>query len=116
MPIHSMLAAIWESRMQPVRLTRLAGAALALSAVCAWAGDLEALNTQIDALDTSAAMTYGDPRPTPGLPMTVRERTAHDDRATVSSALPAGGAATGITITWSGYVSTGVVYKSESRR
>ena len=102
--------------MQSVRLALLAGAVLALGAAGAQAGDLEALNAQIDALDTSAVMPHGDPAQTPVLPATALERAASSGRAAEIGAQPAGGAAAGPAITWSGSVRTGVVYKSESRR
>jgi hypothetical protein len=114
--------------MKMIKMALLGGAAMAVTAASAQADDLEALKAQIDALNTRVAametapsvptgyqliaISEGELQGTPGLGFTAQERAAYGNKGTVISVLPTADAPAGTTITWSGYVRTGLVFSS----
>ena len=116
--------------MKSIKLTMLAGAALSVLSVSAWADDLADLKAQIELLNDRIAKMEAAPQvPTgyslltisegaqpviPGMPLTSRERAAYGETATIISVLPTADAPATTTITWSGYARAGLIYNDYS--
>ena len=116
--------------MKSIKLTMLAGAALSVLSVSAWADDLADLKAQIESLNDRIAKMEAAPQvPTgyslltisegaqpeiPGMPLTSRERAAYGETATIISVLPTADAPATTTITWSGYARAGLIYNDYS--
>jgi len=118
-------------KMKSIKWTLLAGAALAVTAASAQADDLDALKAQIEELNARIAavesapsvptgyqliaVSKGELRQTPGLEMSARERAAYGNKSTIISVMPTADAPAGATISWSGYVRAGLVYRNTDR-
>lgn len=114
--------------MRVMRLAMLGSAALVLAGGAAQADELSDLKAEIAGLDARLAameaqpavpqgfrllsISEGEIRETPGAPLTARERASYAGRSTIISVMPAADAASGTTISWSGYVRAGAVYNN----
>jgi hypothetical protein len=118
-------------RMKSIKFALLAGAALAVTAAGAQADDLNALKAQIEALNARVAAMKATPsvpagyqliavsegvqQNVPGLELTARERATYSDKVNAISVLPTADAPAGASITWTGFVRTGLVYSGTER-
>jgi hypothetical protein len=111
--------------MKSIKLALLAGAAIAVTAAGAQADDLEALKAQIETLNARVAAMEAAPAvpagyqllavseseqiKVPGLEMSAQDKALYGNKATSISVLPTADAPAGTTISWSGFVRTGLV-------
>lgn len=118
--------------MKSIKLALLGGAALAVTSAAAHADELDALKSQIEALNARVAAMEAAPAVpagysllaisegprvvTPGLVDTNSQIAAMGNQATYISVLPTADAPAGATITWSGYVKAGLVYNNTSNK
>lgn len=113
--------------MKIVRLLLLSGGAVAGMAATALADDLLINSSGIPPLDTSAlareaaptlpdaasalTLSKGTAPVVPGLPLSAREKAAFGDSGSTLKVQPSANGEQGGTLSWSGYVRAGVVYK-----
>ncbi len=109
--------------MRIIRTIMLGGVALGAMLGTAWAGGStipDALNIDELAASAAPALPRGTrlitmsktPQPeVPGLPLSTRDKTRMGPTATTIRILPAADAASGGSVSWSGYSSAGVVYQ-----
>lgn len=118
--------------MKLIKMALLGGAALAVSAAAAHADDLDALKFQIETLNARVAameaspsvpagyqlltISEGDFKQIPGLgDQNEQDMRALGSKSTVISVLPTADAPAGTTVTWSGRVTSALVYTTTDR-
>ena len=103
--------------MRMIRAMLLGSVALTAAALGAAAEELEPLDVTKLSPDAPIkhgyiSMSRGAIPETPGLPLTPREKAAYGDTANIIIIEPSADGTGGGTISWSGYVSTGVTYRN----
>ena len=112
--------------MKSIKMALLGGAALAVTAAGAQADDLDALKAQIESLNARVAameaapavpagyqliaISEGELKQVPGLGMSARDIAVYGNRANIISVMPTADAPAGATISWSGRVTSSLVY------